>query len=194
MKVKPRLLAHGAPPTSLLPACVRNALLPWPSVQPLLNSMLKIYGTSCTCEGPSPVRIEPCTAAPYSILHQGCRPVRLLGVAELLDPGSHFLGFRSSFPQAPVAPFFRSIPLPRRRFSTGPMDFGSSSCKAPRSVLGQRAEQSMLRKESQSQWWPVLQVDYLQLPSVSCAAASIFLPCCHLRAILQLLLVRVSRI
>ena len=139
------------------------------------------------------MRIEPCTATPDSILHQGCRPVRLLALQNswTLD---RTLRFRSSFPQAPVAPFFRSIPLPRRRFSTRPMDLGSSPCKAPRSVLRQRAEQSMLCKASQSQWWPALQVDYLQLPSVSCAAASIFLPCCHLRAILQLLLVRVSRI
>ena len=109
-----------------------------------------------------------------------------------LGPWIALLGFRLSLPQAPVAPFFRSIPLPRRRFSTRPMDLGSSPCKAPRSVLRQRAEQSMLCKASQSQWWPALQVDYLQLPSVFCTAASIFLPCRHLRVILQILLVRVS--
>ena len=112
------------------------------------------------------MRIQPCAAAPDSSLHQGCRPGRLLALQNswTLD---RTLRFRSSFPQAPVAPFFRSIPLPCRRFSTSPMDFGSSPCKVPRSVLGQRAEQSMLRKESQSQWWPVLQVGCLQLPRFS---------------------------
>ena len=56
---------------------------------------------SCTVKEPSPVKIAPCTAAPYSTASSGLMDLFALCRRRTLGSRSALLGFRSSLPQAP---------------------------------------------------------------------------------------------
>ena len=99
-----------------------------------LHAMLE-SSKSCTCEGPSPVRTAPCTAALIPLLYQGCWTYSALWRWRTLDLDA-LSGIQVKPPTAPsnVCSSARYLCLARTS-PRGPWNPGTSPCKALRSVL-----------------------------------------------------------